>query len=202
MGKTKIDLRPQIDAMIAAGYHLLTSQNHGMGEAEYRLLWGREVIVPEAFVGRFDQAVLLVDRTISVERLWGYPSYDMQFAIRPGHCRTVVPLPQGTQDVLTRYIAFIRFHNCGRRHAPSEFLTWKEVDEIGLNVCEGLHLPVQFTDRLKHSRKVVLTGSVYGIRHVPIIDWTFETPCLEEVFCERASRSIFVSRGVEVIHVE
>lgn len=200
MNEKKMDLRPQLDAMIAASYHLITNHQHGMSESDYRALWGDEVSVPESYQERFSH-ILLVDKTISLDSLWGFPYKFVRGSIRPGDCRQVAADPVLDNRPLSRYIAFVSLRDDGRRCSPSEFLDICPSDEVGLNVCEGLHLPTQFQTFLKTERLVVLTGSSFGKGHVPTIEFSNDVPCFEDVFFQRSGRGIFATRGMQVIPI-
>lgn len=194
-----IDLRHIVQLLIRTGYHKATNAGQGMTASAYRKLWPEFIHQPPEYAGRFNE-VILVDRTVGLQglvRLGGF-----KLSILPGDCFDYAS--NVISGEIGRYIAFVQLgeknlgwtvENCRNIFAP---------DEVGLTAREGLHLPAQHQDSLRHYG-VDLPGSACGGgTHVPYVDW-FDGGRWPYFRARRAqdsgSRCGSASRGIKVISV-
>ncbi len=165
------DLTQNIEAMIKAGYHTAL----GMSEAKYRALWPKSVVQPPECAGRFDQVLpvegIVPEQLIVLAKIVEY--------VRVGACANLAPAPRNKdRKLLMRYVAFFQDGTRDLDRSVENVRKTYAVDEVGLSASEGLHLPIQYEEVLRH-HAVDLPGSRVGEFHAPFVRWfNDDRPCL------------------------
>lgn len=195
--------RKHVNCMIRAGYHTVASTpsgKRGMADVTYRRLWPVEVVEPPECAGQFD-GILLVDLTIA--RVHLELRGQIYTDVAPASCKDFVCVPINEDGTpLRRYIAFVQLGRKSIDPAVADYVKELAMDEVGLVLTEGLHLPVEYREHLRQFG-VDLAGSAFPLSMVPCISLFGEArPKLSDRDVTKEDRRFGVaSRSRQVIAV-